>query len=179
VLLVQKGESSTLGKVIDVPPAKDIRRALFGNVTFLPGSVLVRRSTMLAINGFNPRLRHGNEDYELWLRLLHAGAKFAACRAPLLQYRRHERNTSKNRAWFDECMGIYRRLVLPHLPRFSGWITYFRFLSEHEVDLAYTLRQQEDSEHLATMARSILHWPFDDFYRYKVLIHMLYLRLRK
>jgi glycosyltransferase involved in cell wall biosynthesis len=179
-LLMQKGDTATTGRVVDVPPAKDIRRSLYRNWTFLPSSVLIRRSTLLAVNGFDPKICDGNEDYELWLRLLHAGAQFAACREPLVQYRRHEGNISNNMAWawFKECTGIYRRLVLPHLPILTGWVTYLKFLSEKEGDVAYTLRKQGDPAHLAMMARSVLHWPFNDPYRYKVFIHMLYTRIR-
>jgi glycosyltransferase involved in cell wall biosynthesis len=178
VFLMQRGDTAILGRVIDVPPAKDIRKALFKRNAF-PVSVIARRSTLLAANGFNPMIRHGHEDYELWLRLLHAGAKFAACREPLLQYRRHENNTLWDLAWCEECIEMYKRLVLPYLPRSTGWITYFKYMSMHEVNAAYTMRQQGDPAHLAMMARSVLHWPFNDLHRYKVLIHMLYTRLRE
>jgi glycosyltransferase involved in cell wall biosynthesis len=180
-LLMQKGDTATLGRVTYAPPARDIRKSLYENWTFLPSSILIRRSTLLMVNGFNTKICNGNEDYELWLRLLHAGAKFAACREPLLQYRKHEGNASKNLewAWFNECIGIYKRLVRPHLPRATGWVTYFKFLSEKEGYVAYILREHGNPAHLALMARSILHWPFNDFHRYKVLLHMLYTRLRK
>jgi GT2 family glycosyltransferase len=178
-MLIRVGDTTCFGRASKVPAAKNIRRSLFKDVTFIPSSVLIRRSTMLAENGFNPRMRYGNEDYDMWLRLLHSGVKFAACREPLFQYRRHDGNTSTNMGWLDECMEIYRRLALPYLPRFTGWITYFKFLSEHEGGAAYTLRQQGNPAHLAMMARSVLHWPFNDSHRYKVLIHMLYARLRK
>lgn len=178
VLLDQKGDTATLGRVVYAPPAKDIRRLLFESATIFPSSVLIRRSTLLTMGGFDP-MCHQNEDYDLWLRLLHAGVKFAACREPLLIYRRHEGNTSKNMAWFEEYMGMYRRQVLPYLPRFTGWITYSKFLSIHMGYVAYTLREQGNPAHLAMMARSVFHWPFNDFHRYKVLIHMLYTRLRR
>jgi glycosyltransferase involved in cell wall biosynthesis len=179
MFLMQKGDTATIGRVCEVPPAKDIRKALFSGVTFLPSSVLIRRSMLLAVNGFDPKICHGSEDYDMWLRLLHAGAKFAACREPLFQYRRHEGNASMDMAWFHECMEIYKRLVLHHLPRATGWITYLKFLSEHEGDAAYTLRKQGNPAHLAMMARSVMHWPVNDLHQYKVLIHMLYTRLRK
>lgn len=178
VLIMQKGDTATIGRTIYAPPAKDIRKSLFEGVTFFPSSALVRRTTLLAMNGFDPKLRIC-EDYDLWLRMLHAGTKFAACREPLLRYRLHEANTSKNMVWFESCMGVYRQLVQPYLPRFTGWITYFKYLSDHEADVAYALRKQGDPAHLAMMARSVLHWPSSDLYRYKSLILMLYLRVRK
>jgi hypothetical protein len=81
-------------------------------------------------------------------------------------------------AWYQAAMEIYRRLALPYLPRSTGWITYFKFQSALEADFSYTLREQGDPAHLAMMARSVRHWPFNDRHRYKVLTHMLYSRLR-
>jgi len=175
--LIKKGNSARIGKVYEVPPAEDIRRSLYRTVTFLPSSIVIRRSTFVAVNGFDTKI-YKSEDYDMWLRLLHAGVKFAACREPLFQRRLHEGNTAKNLAWFDESMGVYRKLVLPYLPSSTGWITYLKYLSEHEGDAAYTLRRQGNSAHLAMMAESVFHWPFNDPYRYKVLLHMLYTRLK-
>ena len=177
VLLMQKGNATTLGGVIDVPPAEDIRRSLFKGVTFLPSAALIRRSTLLAVGGFDPKMCHGSDDYDMWLRLLHAGAKFAACREPLVQYRRHEGNWSLDKEWFDECIEIYRRLVLPYLPKSTRWIALNRFRSIHECDFAFSLREKGDPKCLSMMAHSILHSPFVDPLRYKVLAHMLYSRL--
>ena len=60
-------------------PARDIRRALYVNTTFMPGSVLIRRTTYLAFGGFNPSIKLV-EDWDLWLRLIHAGV-IAACQS--------------------------------------------------------------------------------------------------
>jgi glycosyltransferase involved in cell wall biosynthesis len=177
VLLIQKGDTTILGRVIDVPPAEDIKRARYEGVTFLPSAVLIRRSAILAIGGFDPKICHGSDDYDMWLRLLHAGAKFAACREPLVQYRRHEGNWSLDTAWFDEYMEIYRRLVLPYLPKSSAGIAFNRFRSAHECDLAFALRERGNPTCLSMMARSILHSPFVDPLRYKVLAHMLFSRV--
>jgi len=177
-LLMQKGDTATIGRVFYAPPAKDILRSLYKKCAIGTCSVLIRRSTMLAFNGFDPKYRV-NEDYELWLRLLHAKVKFVVCREPLFYYRRHEENTVMDIAWLEESKEFYRRLVLPHLPRFTGWVTHFNYLSEREGSVAYTLREQGNPAHLAMMVRSILHQPFKDFHRYKVLLHMLYTRLRK
>lgn len=178
-LLVQRGDTTTIGKVVYAPSAKDIRKALFEGCAFFPSCVLIRRATYLEMNGFDPNFRVCCEDYELWLKLLHAGIKFAGCREPLLRYRLHETNTSKTMAWYEDCMRVYRRLVLPSLPRFTGWITYFKYQSELEADMAYSLREQKNPAHLSMMVRSVIHRPFYDLHRYKVLMLMLYIRYRK
>jgi glycosyltransferase involved in cell wall biosynthesis len=179
VLLLQRGDTATLGGVISVPPAAEIRRALFVDATFLPSSVVIRRSTILGVNGFDPRIQYGNEDYDLWLRLLHAGVVFAACCQPLVSYRRHETNTALHEAWLDECMDIYLRLVVPHLPGFKRPMALNRFRSTHECDLAFTLREKGDRTCLLIMAKSILHYPFNDPNRYKVLAHMFFTRIKQ
>ena len=169
------------GAVYEVPPADHIRKALFKNTTFLPGSVVIRRSTYLAAGGFNPDYKFV-EDWELWLRLLHANAQFAACNRPLLLTRHHAHNLSNNAlAALEEQKEIYRRLVLPHLPRYSRWITHQRSQSRQETVAAMILRQHGDPRHLAVLGKAILRYPFGDFidpHRCKVFAHMIYTRLR-
>jgi glycosyltransferase involved in cell wall biosynthesis len=89
-------------------PAKNIRKALFGSATFLTSSAIIRRSTFLALGGFNNQ-RIG-EDWDLWLRLLHGGAKFVSCSEPLLLYRIHGSNVTRNtRVLIEESTTVFRR----------------------------------------------------------------------
>lgn len=179
VLLMQQGGTATLGEVMCASSAKDIRKVLFYQYgPFVPSSVVVRRSSFEAVNGFDPTMRRGNEDFDLWLRMLHAGAKFTSCPEPLLRYRRHEANWSLDRTWMESCLEVYRRHVLPYLPRSTQWIAYNRFRSGPECDCAFTLRLQGNPDCLSMMARSIRHWPFGYSARYKVFAHMLYMRLK-
>lgn len=165
------------GRVYPVPPADRIREALFRNTTFLPSSVLIRRSTFLSVGGFDPAIRFC-EDWDLWLRLLHRGVRFAACAQPLLLYRQHEGNQSANAfRLLDAEKDVYRRLVLPHLPPYSRWLRCQRTQSRQETVAAYTLRQGGDPRHLGLLARAILRYPFTDPHRYKVFAHMIYTRL--
>ena len=178
VLLMQQGETTRLGAVIDVPAAEDVRKTLFEHGPFMPSGVIVRRTALEAVNGFDAAMRHGNEDYDLWLRMIHAGTKFAACREPLLLYRRHEGNWSHDMAWLGWCLKTYRRRVLPHLPIFTRWIAFNRVRSACECDVAFAMRHEGDRRCLSMMVRSIWHRPFGYNLRYKVLAHMLYMRLK-
>jgi teichuronic acid biosynthesis glycosyltransferase TuaG len=57
-------------------------------------TVIVRRSELLAVGGFDESMKlRGVEDYELWLRLSMRG-EFAYIDQPLALYRRHEANIS-------------------------------------------------------------------------------------
>jgi glycosyltransferase involved in cell wall biosynthesis len=166
------------GNVFAVPPAYDIRRALYVNTTFMPGSVVIRRSTYLAFGGFNPSIKLV-EDWDLWLRLLHAGVQFAAYQEPLLSMRIHVGNQSNNAiAALEEQKEIYRRLVLPHLPRSTRWLAHQRSQSGQEAVAATILRNVGDPRSLSMMLTSIFRYPFAKSDRYKILAHILYTRLR-
>lgn len=179
VILQHEGDRVFFGKIHEVPAAENIRQSLFTQVmTFLPSSVVLRKSTMFSVGGFDESMRAGSEDMRMWLTLLHAGAKFAAVRKPLLQYRRHGANWTPTFAWLDVTVGTYRQLVLPHLPTSTGRFTFNGWRSQHESDVAYSLRDKGDSRCLPMMARSIVHGPFHDYFRYKGLVHMTYNVLR-
>jgi len=178
VTFVEDGGVSRPEAVLAVPPARDIRQALYVNTTFLPGSVLIRRPTYLAFGGFDPSIKLV-EDWDLWLRLIHSGVQFAACQEPLLLMRLHVGNQSNNAiAALNEQKEIYRRLVLPHLPRFNRWLAYQRAQSGQEAVAAIILRNVGDPRFLSMMLTSIVRYPFAKPHRYKILAHMLYTRLR-
>src|SRR6185312_6397593 len=95
ITLEQEGGVFRRKTVYSVPQPDRIENSLYRNTTFLPGSVLIRRTTYLAAGGFNPSLKYV-EDWDLWLRLLHKGVHFAACPEPLLITRYHGNNLSNN-----------------------------------------------------------------------------------
>jgi glycosyltransferase involved in cell wall biosynthesis len=163
-------------KVFSVPQPERIRESLYRNTTFLPGSVVIRRATYLAAGGFNPALRYV-EDWDLWLRLLHSGVRFAACPEPLLITRYHGNNLSNNAlAALEEQKDIFRRLVLPYLPAGSRWWRQRIVQSGQESIAALVLRENKDRRHLSLMARSIVRFPFV-WHRYMFLAHMVLTRL--
>jgi glycosyltransferase involved in cell wall biosynthesis len=165
------------GNVFAVPAVSDIRRALYVNTTFLPGSVLIRRTTYLTFGGFNPSIKLV-EDWDLWLRLIHAGVQFAACQEPLLSMRLHVGNQSNSAiAALEEQKEIYRRLVLPHLPRSTRWLARQRSQSGQEAVAATILRNVGDPRSLSMMLTSIGRYPFAKPDRYKILAHMIFTRL--
>lgn len=65
----------------------DAKRPVLRDMYFLPSSVLVRRTDVLAIGGFDESLRAG-EDHEFFLRLFRRIPALAVMQ-PLLLYRRH------------------------------------------------------------------------------------------
>jgi glycosyltransferase involved in cell wall biosynthesis len=173
-LLIQNEETTQLGEVVRVPPATQIRQSLFRQTSFLPSSVLIRRSTLMAVGGFDIRCAYV-EDWDLWLRLLHWGAKFVDCQEPLVHYRIHlDSMTSNSLSTLEGAEDVYRRLVLPHLSGVGGWLAHNKFKSIHEAHAARTLQEKGDPRALSMLARSLLHGPIGDTYRYKALARLLY-----
>jgi GT2 family glycosyltransferase len=173
----QHGDELRKTLLIPVPPVEGVREALYRNTTFLPSSVVVRRSTFLSSGGFDTRYTIV-EDWDLWLRLLHSGISFATCQEPLLLYRMHSGGVSRRAdVALRESLEIYRTQVLPHLPPISGWLRYNRVRSEHEAVASMVLREGGYPSHIGVMAASILRDPFHYAHRYKVLAHMVYNRI--
>ncbi len=53
------------------------------------GCVLLRRRAWEAVGGYDPTMRSGNEDWELWVRLTTADWDQVEVRRPLFRYRKH------------------------------------------------------------------------------------------
>ena len=64
------------------------------NTTGVPATLLVRRSTLESVGGWNEDIR-GFEDFELWLRLGLCG-KFVKSEAKTVGYRRHQNSLSQS-----------------------------------------------------------------------------------
>ncbi|MDQ0613769.1 glycosyltransferase involved in cell wall biosynthesis [Microbacterium sp. W4I4] len=69
-----------------LPEVNGVADLLFGNI--IPGASAFRRSDWVALNGFAPGLRLG-QDWEFWVRLLATGKKAHVVHEPLYEYRRH------------------------------------------------------------------------------------------
>lgn len=79
---------------------------------------LVRRDMYTFIGGFTEEFGHGHEDFELFLRLLLAGASTAVIPDPLFQYRRHA-NSISNTTNMAENRRRTQRLFVQHWPAAS------------------------------------------------------------
>jgi glycosyltransferase involved in cell wall biosynthesis len=64
---------------LPLPDAKDLVRSLLGGniIPSGPSNVVVRTAFVREIGGFDDSLIHHTEDWDLWLRLAHAGAPVA------------------------------------------------------------------------------------------------------
>ncbi len=62
---------------------------------FIVNCVLVRRDWVVRLGGFDHQFRRV-EDWDLWLRLAHAGCEMAWTTVPVCQYRLHSSNMTKD-----------------------------------------------------------------------------------
>lgn len=66
----------------------------YGNLVGPPSGALVRREALVKVEGFDPQLSQ-SADWDMWLRLATVG-HFEYVDAPLVRYRVHHRNMSRN-----------------------------------------------------------------------------------
>jgi hypothetical protein len=53
------------------------------------GCVTIRKAAWEEVGGYDESMVNGNEDWDLWIRLLHAGHTGIQVREPLFRYRKH------------------------------------------------------------------------------------------
>ena len=69
--------------------AQDLRSTLYESDPIPTSSVVVRREAVERVGGFVSDVPYGVEDWDLWLRLVGAGAAFVCEPAARVRYRRH------------------------------------------------------------------------------------------
>jgi glycosyltransferase involved in cell wall biosynthesis len=164
--------------VIKVPPATAIAQEMLNTNKFPPSCVVIRRSTFLDVGGHDTSFPYV-EDWDLWLRLIKAGIKFVDCPEPLLRYRIHPDNMTHNAMpLLEGADRVYRTHIMPQFSGFTRWFRYSAFRGRVESQAAQVMRIKKDPRYLSMMAASIFHRPFCDPHLYKIMIHMLYTKLR-
>ena len=155
------------------PPASQMAETLMEYCAFTPSATVVRREMVLAVGGFDSRYKNG-EDWDLWLRMVHAGAQFACSPKPTMLYRIHPGSHSHS---VRRGIGCYREIVrkeiVPNLPWPRGIFHGFRVISHLESDGALRLRENGFPGALSLMLLSLLRYPFYKPSRFKMAAHML------
>jgi glycosyltransferase involved in cell wall biosynthesis len=78
------------------------------------GAALVRRSAFEAVGGYEESMRHGCEDWDLWLRLVEAGYKGSIIPEVLFYYRRREQSMSRVMTGSNAYRGPLQALLTRH-----------------------------------------------------------------
>jgi len=162
--------------LIPAPPASNIKKELMNSAPFSVSSVVFRRSKAIKIGGFDPAMRLA-EDWDMWLRLIEAGAEFAAVAEPLTFYRRSPLGLSHQAARLLEYQHI---VVRKHIARDAStldrWWKHSRLIGRLEGEAAIVMRETGSSDYLSCMMRSLIRHPFPlsaTDKRFKVALHML------
>ncbi|MCM2282476.1 MAG: glycosyltransferase [Bdellovibrionaceae bacterium] len=117
------GNGSIVGSLHRPLDGTSIRRQMPFRCPMLQPSVMIRREALVLSGGY--RLGSHAEDWDLWIRLLHAGVGFANLAQPMIQYRIHGSQTTRHR--WKQLTGELR--VLWHaFAAGYGWRYLFGFL---------------------------------------------------
>ena len=165
-----------LEELVPAPPASKIKNELMNWIPFAVSSVVFRRFKALEIGGFDPIMRL-SEEWDMWLRMIEAGAEFAAVNEPLTFYRRSPLGLTHQAARLLE----YQKIVVRnHIARdasiFDRWWKHSRLIGRLEGEAAIVMRETGSSDYLSCMMRSLIRHPFPlsaTDKRFKVALHML------
>lgn len=71
----------------------------------IPYASAIRKSKLLEIGGYSPRMQEGYEDYHLWFNLLSRGAKIVTIPEPLFLYR------TKKESMYTDALKYHEKLM--------------------------------------------------------------------
>lgn len=175
---VNQGQNFFLSGPICIPPPEQLRAELLRRCLFNPGCATIRRSTFLALGGFDPEL-DGVEDWDLWIRLLQAGARFIHVAEPLMQYRIHANSATQNAPRIlNRSLRLLEKSIFPQLSLPDRWGMGRRTKNRLYAEAAIVMREGNNVAAYRTMLRSITAAPFGNRRRYVILLHMLLFGLR-
>lgn len=108
-------------------PGFSVEELAIGNVVFV--TALFRKTDWAAVGGFDEHLRHGLEDYDFWIKLVHRGRKVVQLDEYLFHYR--VRADSRTKHWEqddDKVVASYARIFRNNLEFYAEHAeTLFRY----------------------------------------------------
>lgn len=162
-----------IGDIQAVPNSESMVSYLYRRCFFAPSSVVARRSALRSIGGFDTSIKIV-EDWDCWLRLEQAGARFVSCVEPLTLYRVQAQSMSRNaEAMYHGELRTYDRYVHARSHALYRPMRRLRFKGELLADLAIAKREQGKNKYFRIMLGSIVVSPFGSLRRYKIAGHML------
>lgn len=72
--------------------SNNVTLAHFRDANYLPYFSLIRKSKLLEVGGYSPKMVFGYEDYHMWINLLIRGAKLLVLKQILVMYRTKEQS---------------------------------------------------------------------------------------
>jgi len=113
-------------------PVYTLRELVIDNVIFV--TALYRKTDWEAVGGYNEKLRHGVEDYEFWVKIVHLGREVVQLDEYLFNYRiqRESRSTSFQSAR-PAVVETYAEIFRSNIDFFA---THADILFEHRFEMA-------------------------------------------
>jgi GT2 family glycosyltransferase len=108
------------------------------------GAALVRRDALLAVGGYDESMRHGCEDWDLWISMVERGLRGVILPEVLFFYRRRADSMSRVMMKGETHVALYRYLIEKHRPSFTAHLP--ALLLRRELDRATVLRESHDLE---------------------------------
>jgi glycosyltransferase involved in cell wall biosynthesis len=112
-------------------PAYTLRELVIDNVIFVTS--LYRRADWECVGGYNEKLRHGVEDYDFWVKIVHLGREVVQLEDCLFNYRIQERSRTTS---FQE---VRSKIVETYAEIFRSNISFYAahadWLFEHRFGL--------------------------------------------
>ena len=120
---------------------------LLGNVIF--DAALFRKSDWQKVNGYNPNMRLGLQDFDLWLSLIELGRRVVCIPEVLFFYRKHAGSKS-GKIGHRELVGLYTQLFRNHPKLYSDNIS-----SIFENIVALREQSQLKAERIESLAEGL------------------------
>lgn len=87
---------------------------------FIHNSALINTTLLKNVGGYKPAMSGGYEDWELYLSLFEANARFKYCKQSVLFYRQHEGSQSRNNAAFETGKRLQEQARQLHPKLYTG-----------------------------------------------------------
>jgi glycosyltransferase involved in cell wall biosynthesis len=113
-MLLVNEQGQSLGKIITSNAEGKAWKQLLEHNTILTSSVIVRQSCLETVGGFDQNLRTA-EDWDLWIRIA-SRYPLAFIKEPLVFYRLHPNNTTKNWRFIEQDLHIVIEKVFQTVP---------------------------------------------------------------
>jgi len=119
----------TIGTRIYPKGIDKINKQLPYRNTFAHNTVLIKKSIVLAVRGYNSGFN--SEDYDLWLRLKRYGVKWDNMSECLLEYRIHDESTQRRRLGYAESAGYSLREFILKFSFYNFFAVIFHVIKSY------------------------------------------------
>jgi glycosyltransferase involved in cell wall biosynthesis len=112
-------------------PSYTLRELVIDNVIFV--TALYRKADWKAVGGYNEKLRHGVEDYEFWVKVVHLGREVVQLNEYLFNYRIQQK--SRTTSFQDGRLAVVEAYAEIFRSNIDFYAAHANFLFEHRFGL--------------------------------------------